>query len=245
MDMNTILIYFAIKYMGDWDKIYKALEKKEKIALKEITELEEKIKNENWNVLTILDAEYPQKMKEAYKPPFVIWYAGMRELLSAELICLTGNQTNESIKKWIIDFTPEVEKNNNIITTDFKGVDEEIKRYSKKGRVFVLAGGLDRASKTEFFHDTDLIISEYPYNAAPMKENFRNRNRIIAALAESVVLFSSQKNGGINNLVNNFLNLGKEVYCFPGDGSAEDGNSELIKQGANLITSINDVKNNN
>ncbi len=58
-----------------------------------------------------------------------------------------------------------------------------------------------------------------------------------------LILFSSLKDGPINHLITNFLNLGKEIYCFPGDGSKQDGNSELIKQGANLITSIKDINN--
>lgn len=85
------------------------------------------------------------------------------------------------------------------------------------------------------------MLTEYPPEAHPTKDTFRNRNRIIASFADMLILFTSKKDGPINNLVTNFLNSGKEIYCFPGDGSSEDGNSELIKQGANLITSIKDI----
>ena len=64
--MNIILIYFSIKFKGDWDKIYKALEDKEKVTLKEITELEELIKKEKWNIITIIDKEYPEPLKQSY-----------------------------------------------------------------------------------------------------------------------------------------------------------------------------------
>jgi len=69
--MNIILIYFSIKYKGDWDKIYKALEDKEKVSLSEIQELENELKNYKWKIGTILDQDYPKRLKEAYKPPFV------------------------------------------------------------------------------------------------------------------------------------------------------------------------------
>ena len=65
--MNIILIYFSIKYKGDWDKIYKALEEKEKVSLEEITKTEENIKSNNWNIITIIDRDYPEKLKTAYK----------------------------------------------------------------------------------------------------------------------------------------------------------------------------------
>ncbi len=86
-----------------------------------------------------------------------------------------------------------------------------------------------------------LIISEYPPGTNIKKERLRARNRIVAAFAEALVLFSSEKDGGIMNLVSQFLNQGKEVYCFPGTEDGEDGNTELIKQGANLITTIKDM----
>jgi DNA processing protein len=64
----------------------------------------------------------------------------------------------------------------------------------------------------------------------------------VASLSECLVLINSQKDGKILQLVAEFLNLGKEIYCFPGNGDKLDGNSELIKQGANLITNIKEVK---
>lgn len=239
--MNIILIYFAIKYKGDWDKIYKALEEKEKVTLDEIRELEDKLKSSKWQIITILDMNYPNKLKEAYKPPFVIWYKGDINLLNNKFICVTGNQVDDIAKDRVQKFVSEIEKNYLIINPSFKGIDEVVMSESQKTNLIILANGLNDPYLNHQIKSTDLIMSEYPEDVHVSKDRLRNRNRLIAAFAETLILFTSKKDGPINNLITNFLNLGKELYCFPGDGSEEDGNSELIKQGANLITSIKDI----
>lgn len=239
--MNIILIYFSIKYKGDWDKIYKALEVKEKVTLKEITILEEKMKEKKWELITIIDKEYPSPLKQAYKPPFVIWLKGNKELIKNKFIALTGNQVDKMAKERIGKFVPEINKSYSIITASYKGIDKEVLEVENDGHMHVLASGIEDSYLKSTIKD--LIITEYPPTTKVSKDRLRNRNRIIAAFAKSLILFTSIKDGPINNLITNFLNLGKEIYCFPGDGSLEDGNSELIKQGANLITGIKDISN--
>ena len=65
--MNDILAYFAIKYNGDWDEIYSAINRKEKVDLEEKFILLSKC----GKYITLLDNEYPSKLKGIYKPPFV------------------------------------------------------------------------------------------------------------------------------------------------------------------------------
>lgn len=241
--MNIILIYFSIKYKGDWDKIYKALEEKEKVTLKDIKELEEKIKNEKIKVITIIDKKYPEQLKQAYKPPFVIWLKGNTRLLENRFIALTGNQVDDISKERINKFVPEINKSHSIVTASYKGIDQEILSRNDKGSLYILANGINNPYINSTIKKDDLLVSEYPPETGLSKDRLRNRNRILAAFAKSLVLFTSEKDGPINNLITNFLNLGKGIYCFPGDGSENDGNSELIKQGADLITGIKDISN--
>ena len=241
--MNIILIFFTIKYKGDWDKIYKALEHKEKVSLSEINELEKRIKDNQWNIVTIIDKEYPRQLKEAYKPPFVLWMKGNQDLLKNPIINVTGNQIDSKAIERIEAFIVEIEKNHTIINSSFKGVDEEILKSSTKGKIIVLAGGMDKSFINYKYTDQDLLITEYSPLVNITKDRLRARNRIVAAFSKSLILISSKKDGPINNLVTNYLNIGKDVYCFPGDGDIDDGNSELIKQGANLITGIKDIVN--
>jgi len=232
--MNVILIYFAKKYKGNWDKIYEALEKKEKVSIAEIKETEKWISKTKLRILTILDVDYPAKLKQAFKPPFVLWIKGDIRNLEENIINLSGNQMDENIKKFIDRDISEYIKTHLISMCFYKGVEEYISNKTDK-ILYVGAEGIDESNKAL------IAISEYPPGAHATKDTYRNRNRIIAALSNMLILFSSEKNGKINNLVTNYLNLGKEVYCYPGDGSEMDGNSELIKQGATLITAVRDV----
>ena len=239
MMMSIILIYFSWKYNGDWDKIYEALDEKEKVSLKDANFIEQKINSKEWRCITILDFEYPNALKECYKPPFTIWLKGDEKLLSKNMICLTGNQIDDKTFDYLKNFVKSSTENKILISPSFKGVDQEVDKINDKNpKVIVLANGFDKPYINSNVNDADLLISEYPPHANVSKNKLRARNRLIAAFADLLVLFSSKRNGGMENMVNNFLNQGKEINCFPGDGSDEDGNTEFIRQGANLITKI-------
>ena len=241
--MNIVLIYFAIKYKGNWDLIFKALESREKVSIAEMNKLEEEIKESEYKVITILDIDYPRKLKEAYKPPFVLWLKGDVELLKRKFISFTGNQSTEMSLERIKEFVPEICKNYSLVSGSYKGIDVDVAENTKEPMLYILVNGIDKPYLNSKVKEGDLLISEYPPTKSAAKEHFANRNRIIAAFAESLILLNSKHQGGINSLITNFLNLGKEVYCFIGDGAENDGNAELIKQGANLITKIQDISN--
>lgn len=76
--MDNVILYFAVKYLGDWEQIYMAISEKETINSKNL----EKIKDENKNkFLTIVSENYPKEFKDIYKPPFIIFYEGNTKLL--------------------------------------------------------------------------------------------------------------------------------------------------------------------
>lgn len=152
-------------------------------------------------------------------------------------MCVTGQAIDQKTEGRIDKFMTSLkEQNFGVISCSYKGVDEYVLKNSDSN-VVVLAEGIDgNYYHHEFDENRDLLITEYPEKTHVTKERLKNRNRIVASLGESVLLFSSEKHGKINHLVTYFLNLGKEIYCLPGEGDDEDGNSELIKQGATLVT---------
>ncbi len=241
--MNIVLIYFAIKYKGNWDLIFKALESREKVSVKDMNKLEADIKKSDYKIITILDIEYPNKLKEAYKPPFVLWLKGNTELIKRKFISFTGNDSTDISIERIKSFLPEINLNYSIVSASYKGIDVDIAEHNDAPSMYVLANGLDKPYMNNEYNKDDLLITEYPPAKNVEKSHFANRNRIIAAFAENLILLNSKKNGGINSLITNFLNLGKDVYCFVGDDMEDNGNDDLIKQGANLITKIQDISN--
>ncbi|MGL4617008.1 MAG: DNA-processing protein DprA [Mycoplasmoidaceae bacterium] len=85
--MNDVLLFFSIKYNGDWELIFEALQKKEKIKSKEINNIKN---NFTYKYMTIIDRKYPQSLKDVYKPPFLIYYNGNVSLLNNKLVTLIG-----------------------------------------------------------------------------------------------------------------------------------------------------------
>ncbi|UVD81839.1 DNA-processing protein DprA [Mycoplasma iguanae] len=245
--MKYVLVYFAIKYKGDFNQIYEALLKNELISFSEIEEVKKQVEARKIKAITILDWDYPQEFKFLAKPPFVIFYEGNKLLLyNKHKICLTGEHQTQNIEFYFNKTLPEVIKKQTLITNYSKAMDHKIVNYFQKNDkpiIYISCNGIENP----FFHepvkvtDQTLIISESPSNVNISRNRLRARNRLVSALGESLVIYSSKKRSQANTLVTEFLNLGKEIYCFPGDISEDDGNNYLISQGAHLITSIIDV----
>jgi len=246
--MDIILLYFSLKYKGDWNKIYAALEKKERIEPHEIKALEKRVEKENIKYFTILDPNYPDSFKTCYKPPFVLFYKGNKELLkNNELYFITGD-TNKSEHvtnniKQILDKANKLKMINSL----HKGVEELVyeKWPEKSNTIFVCANSINKPDSAIDIMNVslkdNLILSEYYDNEHVTKSTLRARNRLLVALSKSIILISSSTKSWTNNLVTHALNAGKEIYCMPDDPRNLSGNTKLIKEGANLITSFQDL----
>ena len=90
MDNRKLLLGYALKYSNNWDKILEAAENHEVLTDADIAA----VNSFGGNYVTILDIEYPNRLKQKYKQPFVLYYEGDVSLLSkidsGELISLHG-----------------------------------------------------------------------------------------------------------------------------------------------------------
>ncbi len=235
--MNIILLYFVIKYEGDWDKVYEALDKKERVSLHEITDLEKKLDEDKVKYITILDNDYPKQLKAAYKPPFVLFYEGNKELLNdSQFIAYVGDASLG--KDVTAKHVHELENASYaLVTNTANDLDKEVHQNAKKGMLIITTGQISdsRLKPT----DKDLVISEHLY--APKETTPKiilSTNRLLASLSEKLIFTSSQDTAMFNGQVASFLNMGKQIDCFAHAG--ENFNSKLIQQGANLITDVID-----
>jgi DNA processing protein len=88
------------------------------------------------------------------------------------------------------------------------------------------------------------LISEYPEDHKPFKVEFLERNRIIAALSDIVIIPEAAEKSGSLNTARHAVTMKIPLCAFPGptNSSMSSGTNELIKKGqANLITSALDV----
>ena len=90
-----------------------------------------------------------------------------------------------------------------------------------------------------------LIVSEYMPGIQPYKSNFPRRNRLISALSDSIIVVEASAKSGALITADYAINQGKEVWAIPGSIYSEFsvGTNNLIKDGANVLTSIYDIYN--
>lgn len=226
------LLYYALKYQGDYDKIKKALQK---------NEYYEKI-DYNGLYVTIHDANYPTKLKALENPPYVLFYKGNLSLLNEEMICVVGSRNYSEEGKACVQC---VTKHPCVFISGLaKGIDAFVHEYSACS-VGVIGCGIDTIYPKEnawLYQKTQLIISEYPGHTKPLKHHFPMRNRIMVALASKICVIEGAIRSGTMSSLKHAMALGKEVYVFPkAYNSTYTLNNLLIKEGAMPIIDEDDI----
>jgi DNA processing protein len=86
------------------------------------------------------------------------------------------------------------------------------------------------------------LVSEYPFGTPPRKWNFPERNRIIAGMADRLVVVEAPHRSGAMSTARHALEAGKEVWAVPGRITEEccGGSNRLIFDGAHPLVSISE-----
>lgn len=115
--------------------------------------------------------------------------------------------------------------------------------------IAVLAGGLSRIYPPEHADLADgvanagALVTETPMTVSPQPGMFPARNRIISGLSRGVVVVEANVKSGALITIDHALEQGKEVFAVPGptDSPASAGCLDLIRKGARLVRSADDV----
>lgn len=250
MKARELLIYISLLCKGDWDKITAHLKSRKVLDL---SQAEDRVKALRCKAVTIIDPEYPQSLKHLSNPPYVLYYLGDLSLLDdyGRCIAYIGSREASSygIKKATEISAQLAADGYTVISGLAKGIDAASARgaIAHKRAVAVIGNGLDTyypsgnsPLQREIAHN-GLLLSEYPYDTPPKATNFPMRNRIIAALANAVVVGEAGRRSGAMITVNIALCLGREVGCLPFRAYEDKTNNRLIKEGAYLIEEAEDV----
>lgn len=244
-DGRLLLIYLAVKYQGDYERITTAIQLHEEVTYEEAQKVCDSLK---CKVITYLDYDYPLKLKQVYQPPFVLFYYGDISLLHKRLLAAVGSREYSEYGKSCTDkVIEEVIPGNVLISGLARGIDTvaheaAIRNHAKT--IAVLGSGIDNCyppENKELYEEikkNHLIISEYPGMADPDRSHFPQRNRIIAGLADGV--FVPQINSYMSGTMITYSianSLGKPIVVAPHPFGSQTINNELINEGA--IMAIN------
>ena len=213
------------------------------------------IKKNNIKVISINDKEYPESLKRIYDPPIVLYANGNLNLLNNKSIAIVGCRLCSVYGKIITEKLAYnlSEKNITIISGMARGIDTyaHIGALEAKGRtIAVLGSGIDviypkenERLYYEIIRNNGLILSEYIVGTKPIPINFPRRNRIISALSNGVLVTEAKIRSGSFITVDFALEQGKEIFSVPGNinSANSEGTNSLIKQGAKLVTCVEDI----
>ena len=252
MKAKELLLYLVCKHNGDWVRVYNAIRSKEKVNPDEVVEFASNFKEK---FITVVDESYPEPLRNCCKPPFLLFYKGNINLISSFKKCVTVVGSRDA-SAYGLSKTSEIstglaEKGYTIISGMAKGIDSAaIKAAVGLGKaVGVLGTGLGVAYPSENRDLQDevgqkgLLLAEYPSWVGVSKQNFPNRNRILASLSCLTLVGGSAPSSGTLITAGMAVDMGREVACLPYRADEGSANNLLIQTGAALVQNTKDVLN--
>lgn len=224
---------------------------------KNIDKYENYMKKYNIKMITILDKEYPEKLRNIYDKPITLFIKGNTKLLNTKSIAIVGARNcSDYGKKVAVNISYNLAKENICVISGMaKGIDKysHVGALEAKGNtIAVIGNGLDYIYPYEnkdiyerILQNDGLIVTEYIIGTRPEKLNFPARNRIISALSDGIIIVEAGEKSGSLITAEFGLEHGKEVFAVPGniDNINSKGTNNLIKDGAYVLTDYKDVLN--
>jgi len=207
-------------------------------------------------ILLYTDSRYPKRLKHINDAPALLYYKGNADLNTAKVVSIVGTRkATEYGKEFTEAIIKELHKHNALIVSGLAyGIDicaHKSALHHGLETIGVMASGMNiiypsmhRDTAAKMISQGGLL-TEHSYDVKPDPHKFPARNRIIAGLADAVIIIEAAQKGGalITAEVANGYN--KDVFAVPGNigHTYSEGCNNLIKSHkANLLTGISDIE---
>lgn len=198
------------------------------------------------------EPDYPAALRDQPDAPPVLWFRGRVELLARPMVAMVGARNASSLGLRMARRLAETlgEAGFVVVSGLARGIDGEAHAAALgSGTIAVQAGGVDvvypqeNAALARRIAEAGCLVSEQPPGLVPQARHFPLRNRIVAGLAQAVIVVEAAARSGSLITARDALDMGREVLAVPGhpfDARAA-GCNILIRDGATLIRSAADV----
>ena len=250
MDSRENLIALAIKYQGNWRQILRALENDEEV---EDIDVQQYLSRSKCKVLTIIDKDYPDYLRQRFQPPFVLFYYGDISLIYdyRKNVAIVGSRipTSHGIEntRYIAE---GICKQYNIVSGLANGLDRvaHLGAINMDGKTIgVLGNGIEYCYpdiNTELYEEmkkNHLVISEYFGYIDPDASHFPQRNRLIVMLSCATIVGEANHKSGSLMTANLTLAYYNKLMCIPSSDIQNSACDLLIKEGCDVVLSPEDV----
>jgi DNA processing protein len=206
-------------------------------------------------VLTFGCPDYPERLKEIYDPPPVLWVRGPVGLLSRPGIAIVGTRHPSPYGSGVAEMLARdlAVRRLLIISGMARGIDSCAHRGALMARmptVAVWGTGIDvvypkenKKLAEEILATGGAIVSEMPMGTFPAPQNFPRRNRILSGLSVAVLVVEAAENSGTRVTARCAADQNRDLFAVPGNVTSKNSwtPNTLIKQGAKLVATWEDV----
>ncbi len=205
-------------------------------------------------ILTLDDDGYPENLKEIPDAPIVLYVKGELKPQDKLAMGIVGSRRASfyglnNAGKFASGLA---ERGFTIVSGMARGVDTCAHRgsLSAGGRTIAVMGSgfnyiypYENKKLAEEIALSGAVLSEFPMDTEPFSYNFPRRNRVISGLSLGIVVVEAARNSGALITADFALEQGRDVFALPGqvDSLCAFGTNGLIKQGAKLVSCVDDI----
>lgn len=200
---------------------------------------------------------FPKRLTEIHSAPFVLFTRGDLTLLSKNQLAIVGSRRPTHYGRQVLEkIAPEIVHSGLIITSGLAmGIDTLAHRTAlnnQRPTIAILGNGLGQKTLHKSFNyrlgeeiieKNGLLVSEYPPIFEASKFTFPARNRIISGLSLGILIVEAAEHSGTLITARHALEQNREILVVPGNIFSKQsvGTNNLIKQGAQPVTSATDI----
>ena len=217
----------------------------------------ELIEKEQISLIPFDAPEFPALLKEIPSCPYLLYTKGDINLLKDTSIAIVGSRSFTQYGKMATEhIAQEISRAGICIASGLAfGIDALAHQgalLANGKTIAVLGNSLDSASISPKAHvglsrqiisGGGLLVSEFPPRTQASPFTFPMRNRIIAGISLATLIIEAAEKSGSLITANYALEFNRDVFAVPGSifSPQSEGTNNLIKKGAKLIGSINDI----